>query len=68
MNFSKQDSKYIEDQIKAGTSLDQAIAQMEALRDDSLFKQNLVNALTDSKVLIKLQQVIHDCTRKEPYD
>ncbi len=68
MYFTKEGSKYIESEIKNGTSLEQAIAQMEVLRDERLFQQNLVDGLSNPDVLKKLKEIIGEIIRREPYD
>lgn len=68
MYFSKQDSEYVESLVRGGTSLEQAMAQMEVMRDGANFKRELVEALSDPEVLKKLSSIVGDVTRKEPYD
>lgn len=60
MYFSEQDSLYIEKLIVGGTKLNQAIAQMEVMRDESNFNQTLIIALTDKNVVKKLLEVMHN--------
>lgn len=68
MYFSKQDSEYVEALVKDGTSLEQAIAQMEVMRDEVNFKRELLEGLSDPDVLKKMKEIIGETVRKEPYD
>lgn len=60
MYFSEQDSMYIEKLVVGGTKLNQAIAQMEVMRDESNFRRNLIEALSDQDVVKKLLEVMHN--------
>lgn len=59
MQFSEEDQKYVVSCIAQGTSLDQAVAQLEVLKEEKLFKDNLIAALSDKFVMRKIHEIAH---------
>ncbi len=58
--YSKESERYIENAIKTGTSLNQAIAQEEVLRYEYDFRETMKRHLTGSEIESIIRQVIRE--------
>lgn len=56
--FDSEDEKYIKSCLDNGTNLNQAIAQLEALKDENLFKIQLLGALNQDEIKKKILELL----------
>ena len=58
--LTEKDWDYVRGCIKNGTDVLQALAQLDVLREESQFKENLISALHHPDVIREIQRIIRE--------